>query len=139
MKLRTAVMLATVVLLPAGARAQGTTAPVTLTQALVTKMVPLMRAQLTSATALERALRTSGMSKTTYVANRNAIVVAMLDRGDPTRLTRRAIFVQVRKINMEVLRAIQDSMPTFGEDFGHVGDDTATTGLPNPCLLCTSF
>lgn len=138
MRLRTAVVVAAVVLLPGGARAQGTTGPVQLTRAIVDRMIPLLRAEAANASTLDPKLRAAGMSRTTYGSYKNSIKIAVLDQGDRTRLTRKPVFVKVREVNMELIRAIEDSMPKYGEDFQHVGEDSPSTA--SPCsVLCSHF
>ena len=132
MKLRAAIVLAALLLLPAIVQAQGTTAPLPLTRALVQKLIPLLQAEKAGASALVAKLAAAGMTRATYGAYKNTLVIAKLDKADPVRLTRNPLQANVRKVNLEILKQAADEGITIVGDFGPVGADTIT-----PCgVLC---
>ena len=132
MKLRAAIVLAALMLLPRVVQAQGTTAPLPLTRALVQKLVPLLRAEKTGASALATKLAAAGMTRATYGTYKNTLVIAKLDKADPVRLTHNPLMANVRKVNLDVLKQAAEGGITITGDFGPVGEDTIT-----PCgVLC---
>lgn len=88
MKLRTLGVFAMLVLAPAAARAQGTwPCCQPLSQAVVNQMLPLLQAEAASSNSLNARLEQVAMMKSTYVARKNALMVARLDAATPSRLS----------------------------------------------------
>ncbi len=87
MKLRMLGLLAVLLLAPAAARAQvdwPCCRP--LNKGLVDQMLPLFQAEAASANNLNAKLQAVAMMKSTYIASKNAIMVAKLDAADASRL-----------------------------------------------------
>ncbi len=88
MKLRIVGFLAVLLLAPAAARAQvdwPCCRP--LNQKLVDQMLPLFQAEAASGNSLTAKLQQAAMTKTLYVASKNAIMAAKLDAADGSRLS----------------------------------------------------
>ncbi len=88
MKLRILGVLAVLVLAPAAARAQvdwPCCRP--LSRGLVDQMLPLFQAEAASANTLNAKLQAVAMMKSTYIANKNSLMVAKLDAADGSRLS----------------------------------------------------
>ncbi len=88
MKLRMLGLLTVLLLAPVSARAQvdwPCCRP--LNQKLVDQMLPLFQAEAASAHTLNAKLQAVAMMKSTYVANKNTLMVAKLDAADGSRLS----------------------------------------------------
>ncbi len=88
MRLRMLGVLAVLLLTPAAVRAQvdwPCCRPAS--RALVDQMLPLFQAEATSANTLNARLEQVAMMKSTYIANKNTLMVARLDAADPSRLS----------------------------------------------------
>lgn len=87
MKLQVLGFVAVMALVPAGARAQVPPCCIPLNQALLDKVVPVLQAEAGANVGFwwdQRAAR--GMTKTEYIALKNALIAARLDAGTPGRL-----------------------------------------------------
>ena len=132
MKLRVAVTVAALMLLPRVGQAQGATGPLPLSRAIVQKLIPLFQAEKAGGSALATKLATASMTRATYGAYKNTLVIASLDKADPGRLARNTLLANVRKVNLEIMKQAADDGITIVGPFGPVGPDTVT-----PCgVLC---
>ncbi len=86
MKLRMVGFVALLLLAPAGAQAQVEPCCRSINKQAVDQMLPLFQAEAASASNLNAKLQQLAMMKSTYVALKNALMVAKLDAADPSRL-----------------------------------------------------
>jgi len=87
MKLRMLGLVALLVLTPAAARAQGNwpcCSP--LNRGLVDTMLPLLQAEGATPNGVNARLEAVAMMKSTYIVNKNTLMVAKLDAADASRL-----------------------------------------------------
>lgn len=87
MRLRTWGLVAALVLAPAAASAQvdwPCCRPIS--RGLVDQMYPLLQAEAASTNSLNAKLQAVAMMKSTYIANKNALMAAQLDAADQSRL-----------------------------------------------------
>ena len=87
MRLRILGVVGWLVLAPAAARAQVPPCCSALTGSVVDRMIPLLQAEATSSNSLTAKLDRVGMMKSTYVALKNALMVAKQDAANGSRLS----------------------------------------------------
>ncbi len=100
-----AVMVLLAALLTAGiaSAAENETGPVQLTPKIAKKMIPLLRAEKAGGSGFETKLTTAGMIKGDYNAYKKALAIAMMDKNDPGRLTRKPDYAEIRRINVGIV------------------------------------
>jgi hypothetical protein len=135
MKLQLAVILAALMLLAGIVQAETKTAPLSLTKALVQKVIPLVKAELAGASALDSKLAAVGMTKSDYTTYKNTLIIAKLDLADAGRLTRNTLLVSVRKANIEILKELTAGGVNI--DIGPVGSGTLDSSSCG--VLCGRF
>ncbi|HEX9107396.1 MAG TPA: hypothetical protein VF832_09210 [Longimicrobiales bacterium] len=127
MKLRAAVVLLALVLAPAAVRAQGATVPLPLTKATVQTLVPLLQADKAGAkdTLIARLAR-AHMTRVTYSAYKNTLLVAKKDMADQSRLGRNKYALDIRTVNIKILKEATES----GIDWSGMTGEQWDMGIP---------
>ena len=88
MKLRLLGVVAALVLAPSGLGAQGNWPCCSaLDRGLVDRMLPLLQAEAAKGSSLNAKLEAAAMMKSTYIVNKNTLMVAKLDAADGSRLS----------------------------------------------------